>query len=165
MGAVFYVAHNLFFYLLSPHFPPYSTFFFTLGFVLFCSFLWLTSLTSFSPPPGCRGKTRGAHSAGCDREEGVGTTDWGNGGEGAGSPGSHRGSAGRQWLHQWEARCPAGYKHARTHTSIHVALHRLGRLIQSYGCVNQSLIPKCNKSNWTATSHSGGAQSWSATCN
>lgn len=28
MGAVFYVAYNLFFYLLSPHFPPYSTFFY-----------------------------------------------------------------------------------------------------------------------------------------
>lgn len=152
--------HIIFFFLFA--FSPFPSLFhfFTLVFVFFCSFLWPNlSYVLFSSSRLQRADKRSSLSGARQRR---GSWNYG--------------------LRKWRRRSrfsrlasrlcrqtmtspmrgslPCRVQtHAHTHTSIHVALHRLGRLIQSYGCVNQSLIPKCNKSNWTATSHSGGAQS------
>ncbi len=102
--------------------PPYSS----ASSILFLPFsLSSPSSTSPPPPPGGGGPAGGADPAGSDREEGVGAADRGDGGEGAGSPGSHRSSAGRQRLHQREARRPAGYTHIHTHTNTRRCLYLL----------------------------------------
>lgn len=80
--------------------------------------LWWPIILSRCPGwhTGSRGPAGGADPAGGEGKERVGVTDWGDGGKRAGSPGSHRSSAGRQRLHQWAAGCAAGYTHAQTHT-------------------------------------------------
>lgn len=153
MGAVFYVAYNLFFYLLSPHFPPYSTFFYP----CLCPLLFLplaNLLRPFLLLQAAEGRQEELTQRGATEKREL----------------ELRIEEMEEKEQVLQARIEALQAdndftnerlaalqgtNTRAHTSIHVALHRLGRLIQSYSCVNQSLIPKCNKSNWTATSHSG----------